>query len=92
MILTRVPLTKKARNKIMKTLTSYEIINKYADYVADGGTRTYSDSEPVMSDGELLDLVIEVTKQEPSPEGLPTDRDILMSINNALYHHFNEEN
>ena len=87
----RVPLTKKARNKIMKTLTSYEIINKYADYVADGGTRTKSNGEPVMSDGELLDLVIRVTEQEPSPEGLPTDGDILMSINNALSYHFNEE-
>jgi len=42
-------------------------------------------------DGELLDLIIEVTKQEPNTEGLPTDRDILMAINNALYHHFNEE-
>ncbi len=44
-----------------------------------------------MSDGELLDLVIDVTNQEPSDEGLPTDRDILMSINNALYYHFDEE-
>jgi hypothetical protein len=68
-----------------------ETLNKYADYLADGGIREHSNGEPVMSDGELLDLVIEVTNQEPSDEGLPTDRDILMSINNALYYHFDEE-
>jgi hypothetical protein len=75
----------------MKIPTPIETLNKYTDYLADGGTREHSDGEPVMSDGELLDLVIDVTNQEPSDEGLPTDRDILMSINNALYYHFDEE-
>ena len=79
----------------MKTITPIEELNQYADFLEDGGAIEYiennQDGEPIMSDGELLDLVIEVTKQEPSDEGLPTDRDILMAINNALYHHFNEE-
>jgi len=75
----------------MKIPTPIEKLNKYADYLADGGIRESFDGELVMSDGELLDLVIEVTNQEPSDEGLPTDRDILMSINNALYYHFDEE-
>ena len=75
----------------MKIPTPIQSLDKYTNYIADGGTRTYSDGDPVMSDGELLDLIIEVTKQEPNAEGLPTDRDILMSINNALYYHFNEE-
>ncbi len=71
--------------------TPIELLYEYADYLDNGGSREDSDGESVMSDGELLDLVIEATKQEPLDEGLPTDRDILMSINNALYHHFNEE-
>ena len=75
----------------MKIPTPIETLNKYADYLEDGGIREYYDGELVMSDGELLDLIIEVTNQEPSDDGLPTDRDILMSINNALYHHFDEE-
>jgi len=64
--------------------TPIQKLNEYTDYLDDNGCMTWED-------GELLDLIIEVTKQEPSAEGLPTDRDILMAINNALYHHFNEE-
>jgi len=75
----------------MKIPTPIEKLNKYADYLEDGGIRESFDGELVMSDGELLDLIIDVTNQEPSDEGLPTDRDILMSINNALYYHFDEE-
>lgn len=63
---------------------------EYTDYLDNGGIREDSDGEPVMSDGELLDLIIEVTEQEPNAEGLPTDRGILMAINDALYCHFNE--
>jgi len=65
--------------------TPIESIDSYADYL-----EILKVSK--LDDGALLDLVIDATTQEPSPEGLPTDRDILMSINNALYHHFNEEN
>ena len=68
-----------------ETQTPIECIDSYADYLEVLKVAK-------LDDGALLDLVIEVTMQEPSPEGLPTDRDILMSINNALYHHFNEEN
>ena len=64
--------------------TPIQKLNQYTDYLDDGGCMTWEE-------GELLDLIIEVTKQEPNAEGLPTDRDILMAINNALYHHFNEE-
>ena len=64
--------------------TPIQKLNEYTDYLDDNGCMTWED-------GELLDLIIEVTKQEPNAEGLPTDRDILMAINNALYHHFNEE-
>ena len=71
--------------------TPIQTLNEYTDYLEEGGIRMHSDGDPVMSDGELLDLIIEVTTQEPNVEGLPTDRDILMAINNALYHHFNEE-
>jgi len=68
-----------------ETQTPIECIDSYADYLEVLKVAK-------LDDGALLDLVIDVTTQEPSPEGLPTDRDILMSINNALYHHFNEEN
>jgi len=64
--------------------TPIELLDEYSTYIEDGGFNTYED-------GELLDLIIEATKQKPSVDGLPTDRDILMSINNALYHHFNDE-
>ena len=64
--------------------TPIQKLNEYTDYLDDNGCMTWED-------GELHDLIIEVTKQEPNAEGLPTDRDILMAINNALYHHFNEE-
>ncbi len=64
--------------------TPIELLDEYSTYIEDGGFNTYED-------GELLDLIIEATKQKPTKDGLPTDRDILMSINNALYHHFNEE-
>ncbi len=56
---------------------------EYTDYLDNGGIREDSDGEPIMSDGELLDLIIEVTEQEPNAEGLPTDRGILMAINDA---------
>jgi|TARA_E500000305_G_scaffold70586_1_gene56483 hypothetical protein len=71
--------------------TPIELLYEYADYLDNGGSREDSDGESVMSDGELLDLVIEATEQKPTADGLPTDRQILMAINNALYHHFNEE-
>ena len=71
--------------------TPIQTLNEYADYLDNGGIRMHSDGDPTMSDGELHDLVIEATKQEPDAEGLPTDTQILMAINNALYHHFNEE-
>jgi|11BtaG_2_1085332.scaffolds.fasta_scaffold36313_1 hypothetical protein len=71
--------------------TPIELLHEYADYLDNGGSREDSDGESVMSDGELHDLVIEATKQEPDAEGLPTDTQILMAINNALYFHFNEE-
>ena len=64
--------------------TPIELLDEYSTYIEDGGFNTYED-------GELLDLIIEATKQKPTEDGLPTDRDILMSINNALYHHFNEQ-
>ena len=69
--------------------TPIESIDSYADYLETKSNKYWKTAK--LDDGELLDLVIDVTEQEPSPEGLPTDRDILMSINNALYHHFNEE-
>ena len=75
----------------MKTPTPIQSLDKYTNYIADGGTRTYSNGDPVMSDGELHDLIIAVNKQEPDAEGFPTDQDKFMSINNALYYHFNEE-
>ena len=68
----------------MTTQTPIEKLNEYKDYLEDNGCMT-------CKDGDLLDLIIEVTTQEPNVEGLPTDREILMAINNALYHHFNEE-
>tara|TARA_R100000951_G_C2497268_1_gene136322 strand:+ start:233 stop:463 length:231 start_codon:yes stop_codon:yes gene_type:complete len=71
--------------------TPIQTLNEYADYLEEGGIRMHSDGDLVMSDGELHDLVIEATKQEPDADGLPTDTQILMAINNALYHHFNEE-
>jgi hypothetical protein len=71
--------------------TPIQELKEYTDYLDNGGIREDSDGESIMSDGELHDLIIEVTKQEPNAEGLPTDRDILMAINNALYYHFNEE-
>ena len=75
--------------------TPIQTLNEYADFLEDGGAIEHrennQDGEPIMSDGELHDLVIEATKQEPDAEGLPTDTQILMAINNALYHHFNEE-
>jgi hypothetical protein len=75
--------------------TPIQTLNEYADFLEDGGAIEHrennQDGEPIMSDGELLDLVIEATKQEPDAEGLPTDTQILMAINNALYFHFNEE-
>ena len=64
--------------------TPIELLDEYSTYIEDGGFNTYED-------GELLDLIIEATKQKPTEDGLPTDRDILMSINNALYYHFNDE-
>ena len=64
--------------------TPIELLDEYSTYIEDGGFNTYED-------GELLDLIIEATKQKPTEDGLPTDRDILMSINNALYHHFNDQ-
>jgi hypothetical protein len=64
--------------------TPIELLDEYSDYLEDGGHKTYED-------GELHDLIIEATKQKPTADGLPTDRQILMAINNALYHHFNEE-
>jgi len=64
--------------------TPIELLYEYADYLDDNGCMTWED-------GELLDLVIEATEQKPTADGLPTDRQILMAINNALYHHFNEE-
>ena len=75
----------------MKTPTPIESLDKYTNYIADGGTRTHSNGDPVMSDAELQDLIIAVNKQKPNAEGLPTDKDKFMSINNALYYHFNEE-
>tara|TARA_B100001769_G_scaffold255642_1_gene232310 strand:+ start:970 stop:1206 length:237 start_codon:yes stop_codon:yes gene_type:complete len=72
-----------------ETKTPIESIDSYADYLEAKENKLWKTAK--LDDGELLDLVIDVTTQEPSPEGLPTDRDILMSINNALYHHFNEE-
>jgi hypothetical protein len=45
--------------------TPIQTLNEYADYLDNGGSREDSDGESVMSDGELLDLVIEATKQEP---------------------------
>ena len=64
--------------------TPIELLDEYSTYVEEGGINTYED-------GELLDLIIEVTQQKPNLDGLPTDRETLLSINNALYHHFNEE-
>ena len=63
--------------------TPIELLYEYSNRLEDGDYKTY--------DGELLDLIIEATKQKPTTDGLPTDRQILMAINNALYHHFNEE-
>jgi hypothetical protein len=64
--------------------TPNHLLYEYSTYIEEGGFNTYED-------GELLDLIIEATKQKPSADGLPTDRQILMAINDALYHHFNEE-
>ena len=77
-------------NMNKETKTPIESIDSYADYLEEKANKHWKTAK--LDDGELLDLVIDVTMQEPSPEGLPTDRDILMSINNALYFHFNEEN
>jgi hypothetical protein len=82
---------KNIMSNLFKINWSLESLDQYSDYLEKGGVRMHTDGEPVMSDGELLDLIIEVTKTQPNAEGLPTDRDILMSINNALYNHFNEE-
>ena len=64
--------------------TPIELLYEYSTYIEEGVFNTYEY-------GELLDLIIEATKQKPSADGLPTDRQILMAINDALYHHFNEE-
>ena len=80
----------KEKNMNKETKTPIESIDSYADYLEAKANKYWKTAK--LDDGELLDLVIDVTMQEPSPEGLPTDRDILMSINNALYFHFNEEN
>ena len=71
--------------------TPIQTLNEYAEYLEEGGIRMHSDGDPTMSDGELHYLVIEATQQEPDADGLPTDTQILMAINNALYFHFNEE-
>ena len=49
-------------------------------------------------DHELLEVITEATTQidgasgwDTESERTPTAREILLSINNALYHHFNEE-
>ena len=64
--------------------TPIDSLYQYSDHLENGGTDR-------LEDGELHDLIIEATKQKPTVDGLPTDRQILMAINNALYHHFNEE-
>ena len=66
------------------TLGNYTLEQYISDLEKNG---THS----AINDGDLLDLVIDAVNQEPNDEGLPTDRDILMLVNNALYHHFNEE-
>ncbi len=50
------------------------------------------------SDGDLLEVITQATTQidgasgwDTESERLPTARQILMAINNALHHHFNEE-
>ena len=50
------------------------------------------------SDSDLLEVVTQATTQIDGASGwdtesdrTPTAREILMAINNALYHHFNEE-
>jgi|TARA_R100000482_G_C5032167_1_gene104520 hypothetical protein len=50
------------------------------------------------SDSDLLEVVTQATTQIDAASGwdtesdrTPTAREILMAINNALYHHFNEE-
>ena len=48
-----------------ETQTPIECIDSYADYLEVLKVAK-------LDDGALLDLVIEVTMQEPSPEGLPT--------------------
>ena len=64
--------------------TPIELLYDYSDHLGDGGHNKYED-------GELHDIIIQATKQKPTVDGLPTDRQILMAINNALYHHFNKE-
>lgn len=65
--------------------TPIESLDEYSDYLENGGHKT-------CEDGELLDLIINATKQEPNADGLPTDRCILVSIDNALCHHFTKQN
>ena len=50
------------------------------------------------SDSDLLEVVTQATTQIDGASGwdtesdrTPTAKEILMAINNALYHHFNEE-
>ena len=70
----------------IKVSSPTETLNVYANYLEEGATFA-----PQLSDGELLDIVIEATKEEPSAEGLPTDRDILVAIHGALYQRFKKE-
>lgn len=75
----------------MKTITPIEKLNEYSTYLEDDGCLTYNDSD-------LLEIVTQATTQiedcsgwDTESDKTPTASEILMAINNALYHHFNEE-
>ena len=64
----------------MKT-ENYTLENYIAD-IKEGDTLP-------LEDGMLLDLVIDAVNAKPNDRGEPTDRQILETINHALYLHFN---
>ena len=79
-----------------KTQTPIQNLNEYSDYLENDIKETYH--KYIYSDSDLLEIVTEATTQidgasgwDTESERTPTAREILLSINNALYHHFNEE-
>ena len=79
-----------------KTQTPIQKLNEYSDYLENDIKETYH--KYIYSDSDLLEIVTQATTQiedcsgwDTESDRTPTAREILMAINNALYHHFNEE-